>query len=255
MRGNRPARERFEFSLDARQVASVILGALAALGITFFLGYSMGQRVLERPPAPAPAAGKPADSLAALDRDGGGPVSNLSFHDTLTGPRAPPDKLPVPPPKASAPAVAGRVSNSAPAGAVSPVSPAPVAPVALARPAAAAPIPEATAAPATSSGTAAPPGTAAASAASRPATPPTPRVAHEGAFFVQIGSTQDRFEAERLAIKFRSRGAKVTSADVPGKGRWYRVRIGGFESREAADRSLHDLDKQTGSKAFVTGAN
>jgi cell division septation protein DedD len=44
-------------------------------------------------------------------------------------------------------------------------------------------------------------------------------------------------------------------ADVPGKGRWYRVRVGSFESREAADRYLKDMEKSTGAKGFVANAN
>ncbi|MEI7706425.1 MAG: hypothetical protein WCK73_17705, partial [Deltaproteobacteria bacterium] len=44
MAGNRPARERFEFSLDAGQVAGVTLGSLGALVLAFFLGHALGQR-------------------------------------------------------------------------------------------------------------------------------------------------------------------------------------------------------------------
>ena len=60
---------------------------------------------------------------------------------------------------------------------------------------------------------------------------------------VQVGSTQERFEAERIAARFASSGARVSAADVPGKGRWYRVRVGSFETREAADRYLRDLER------------
>jgi cell division protein FtsN len=72
---------------------------------------------------------------------------------------------------------------------------------------------------------------------------------------VQVGSTQERFEAERIAARFASRGARVSVADVPGKGRWYRVRLGSFDTREAADRYLRDLEKATGAKGFVASAN
>ena len=72
---------------------------------------------------------------------------------------------------------------------------------------------------------------------------------------VQVGSTQERFEAERIAARFASRGARVSVADVPGKGRWYRVRMGSFDTREAADRYLRDSEKTTGAKGFVASAN
>ena len=38
----------------------------------------------------------------------------------------------------------------------------------------------------------------------------------------------------------------IEEADVPGKGRFYRVRVGAFDSREAADRYLRDVARETG---------
>ena len=115
MAGNRPAREKFDFSLDARQVAGVILGSLGALGLAFFLGHSLGQSVAERPaaaPRPAAKAPPPADPLAALDHaprpDGGEPSAPLSFHESLTSARPPPDRLP---PVAEGPGAAGSRSG------------------------------------------------------------------------------------------------------------------------------------------------
>jgi cell division septation protein DedD len=244
MRGNRPARERFEFSLDARQVASVILGALAALGITFFLGYSLGHRVLERPPSPPPVAAKPpSDPLAALDNpvrpDGGEPAPKLRFHEELTSSNSPAEKLP-PPQKPAAPPVPAKAAPAAPPAAGATVPRAQVPPGLVASVSAAA----------TTAAGSAPPSVAAA-----PALAPPAKGAREGAFAVQVGSTPDRFEAERLALRFRGRGAKVVSADVPGKGRWYRVRVGSFDSREAAERYLRELERDTGSKGYVTSTN
>jgi cell division protein FtsN len=69
-----------------------------------------------------------------------------------------------------------------------------------------------------------------------------------------VGSTQDRFEAERIAARFRARGARVVASEIPGKGRWYRVKVGGYETREAADQALRELER-AGSKGFVTSAN
>ncbi len=211
MAGNRPARERFEFSLDAGQVAGVTLGSLGALVLAFFLGHALGQRVVVTPvPAPraAPAASTaPADPLAALDHaprpDGGESNAALSFHETLTSARPPPDRLP-------------------PAAASSPAAPAPVA-------------------------SAVP---AAASAAGSAGASGTPGPASRGAWVVQVGSNPDRLEADRIAARFASRGARVTAAEVPGKGRRYRVRIGFFETREAADRYMKELERSTGGKGF-----
>jgi cell division protein FtsN len=89
-----------------------------------------------------------------------------------------------------------------------------------------------------------------------PKVAPAPKVASaKGAWVVQVGSTQERSEADRIAARFATRGARVTVADVPGKGRWYRVRLGSFDTREAADRYLRDLERTTGAKGFVATAN
>jgi DedD protein len=252
MAGNRPTRERFEFSLDARQVAAVILGSLGALGLAFFLGHALGQRVTERPAAVvrAPAAPAPADPLAVLDQaprpDGGEVPAQLSFHETLTSARPPQDKLPPAPKVAAAPPTEAKGNPVVAALPPPPPSPSvPVAAVALAPAAAKAASSTADAPPAKPVAAVPPP--------SKPAVATAP--AGKGAWVVQVGSTQDRIEAERIAARFATRGARVMAADVPGKGRWYRVRLGSFETREAADRYLRDLERGTGAKGFVATAN
>jgi DedD protein len=252
MAGNRPTRERFEFSLDARQVAAVILGSLGALGLAFFLGHTLGQRITERPAAVvrAPAAPAPADPLAVLDQaprpDGGEVPAQLSFHETLTSARPPQDKLPPAPKVAAAPPTEAKGNPVVAALPPPPPSPSvPVAAVALAPAAAKAASSTADAPPAKPVAAVPPP--------SKPAVATAP--AGKGAWVVQVGSTQDRIEAERIAARFATRGARVVAADVPGKGRWYRVRLGSFETREAADRYLRDLERGTGAKGFVATAN
>jgi cell division septation protein DedD len=269
MAGNRPAREKFDFSLDARQVAGVILGSLGALGLAFFLGHSLGQNVAERPAAssrPPVKAPPPADPLAALDHaprpDGGEPSAPLSFHESLTSPRPPPDRLP-PSPKVQAPPapvpapvkaqapVAAAAAAAAPAADVAPTGPAvPVDAGAGKVAAATAPAPATASVAAPAAAPAVAP-----SAAPKASPPPRPAAPVKGGWVIQVGSTQERFEAERIAARFASRGARVSVADVPGKGRWYRVRLGSFDTREAADRYLRDLEKATGAKGFVASAN
>jgi cell division septation protein DedD len=276
MAGNRPARERFEFSLDARQVAAVILGSLGALMLAFFLGHAIGQRVGDRPaaiarPAAAPA---PADPLAVLDQAprpvGGEAPAKLSYHDTLTSPRPPQEALP-PVPKAAAPEP--RMAP-APAAALPPSSgPVPAASSAVAppKPAEAKAIeakaadakgaePKAVAAeppraPAPQKPAAAPPPKSTPTVVAAVPAPRAGATASKGAWVVQVGSTQDRSEADRIAARFATRGARVVVAEVPGKGRWYRVRLGSFEARDAADRYLRDLERSTGAKGFVAPAN
>jgi cell division septation protein DedD len=71
---------------------------------------------------------------------------------------------------------------------------------------------------------------------------------------VQVGASQDRAEADRIAAKFRSYGPRVEEAEVAGKGTWYRVRVGSFPTREAAERYLRDLARETGVKGYVASS-
>ena len=59
---------------------------------------------------------------------------------------------------------------------------------------------------------------------------------HEGGYQLQVSSFHTPGEAETFAEELRARGHKayVVGADVPGRGTWYRVRIGPFPSQRAA---------------------
>ncbi len=72
------------------------------------------------------------------------------------------------------------------------------------------------------------------------------------AWTVQLAASQDRGEAERIAARFAALNPRIEEAEVPGKGRFFRVRVGGFESREDAERYLRDVARETGAKGFVT---
>jgi len=115
-----------------------------------------------------------------------------------------------------------------------------------AAPAAAVPVPAPPAAPAAAP--AAPAAAPAAPAAARafPSTPP------EEPWTVQLAASQDRADAERAAARFSALGPRVEEADVPGKGRFWRVRVGAFATREAAERYRDDVARETGAKGFVT---
>ena len=59
----------------------------------------------------------------------------------------------------------------------------------------------------------------------------------EGAFTLQVVSYEAREPAESFAATLRSRGHKafVAQADVPGRGRFFRVRVGPFTTRKEAE--------------------
>jgi DedD protein len=199
-------RERFELSLDGRQVASIVVGALVILGVVFVLGLNVGKQIALRQAEVA----APGD-LDALDRAPAPAAADkpdaLTFHDRLTR-ETPPA---APPPVEVAPAA----PTPAPAPAAAP-------------PPAAEPAPE--------------PGV--------PLSEPPP----DAAWTVQLAAAQDQGEAERIARRFSALNARIEVADVPGKGRFYRVRVGAFDTKESADRYLRDVARETGAKGFVTPA-
>jgi cell division septation protein DedD len=211
------AREKFELSLDGRQVASIVVGALVVLGVVFVLGLNVGRQVEARQ-----AEGARAGDLAALDRAPAaapGKPEPLTFHERLTR------ETPAPPPEPAAPPGA---KPSAP-----PAAPAPSPPPAAA-------------APPTPSTPAAPPATA--------PLPPAPQPPRLGAWTIQLAAAENRADAERVAARFASLNPRIEEADVPGKGRFFRVRLGSFESKEEAQRYLKDVARETGAKGIVTPA-
>jgi len=84
-------------------------------------------------------------------------------------------------------------------------------------------------------------------AAALPRAPDTERAAsgHPGKFMLQVVSYESRPAADDFADALRGRGhtAFVMSADVPGRGRYFRVRIGPFETRAEALRYQHDFER------------
>jgi cell division septation protein DedD len=67
--------------------------------------------------------------------------------------------------------------------------------------------------------------------------------AENARYSIQVGSYQQMAEAADLAEQWKERGypAYVMIADIPSRGRWYRVRLGGFATRKDASRYLAKL--------------
>jgi len=55
-----------------------------------------------------------------------------------------------------------------------------------------------------------------------------------------------------MAARFEAFRPRVEAAEVPGKGRDWRVRVGSFDTKEAAERYLADVTRETGAKGWVT---
>lgn len=75
-----------------------------------------------------------------------------------------------------------------------------------------------------------------ASQADSAAAGPPSSAGHEGGFQLQVSSFRTQGEADTFATQLRARGHKayVVEAHVPGRGTWFRVRIGPFPSQHAA---------------------
>lgn len=80
----------------------------------------------------------------------------------------------------------------------------------------------------------------------------------DGAFTLQVVSYELRDPAERFAHALRARGHKayVAQAEVPGRGRTYRVRVGPFSARrEALDYQRSFEQSERMHTILVSGAN
>ena len=65
----------------------------------------------------------------------------------------------------------------------------------------------------------------------------------KGSYTIQVASIKDAGAADRLVVKLRKKGypAYQVRAEIPNKGIWYRVRVGPYTKREAAEPILKRL--------------
>lgn len=230
-------REKVEIVLDSRQVVSLVLASAVVLGIVFYLGVTVGKDLAAAQPAP------PADPLEQLDRQAEALAEKLTFPEALTD--------------EPAPAGAGAKAEAALAAADAQAAEKAAADKAAAEKAAAekaaadkAASDKATAEKAAADKAAAVKAAAEKLAAEKAAAEKakvTAQPATGGGFTVQVGAMPARAEADALVAKLRSQGLApyVVEADIPGKGTFYRVRLGKFRTRDEAKRYLDDVQRET----------
>jgi cell division protein FtsN len=70
-----------------------------------------------------------------------------------------------------------------------------------------------------------------------------PSTASVGKFVIQVASLQDRKKAEDLRSRLSSIGYEpyIDSAELSDRGRWYRVKLKGFETKEQAQKVVDGL--------------
>ncbi|MFY9705593.1 MAG: SPOR domain-containing protein, partial [Desulfobacterales bacterium] len=77
-----------------------------------------------------------------------------------------------------------------------------------------------------------------------------------GTVTIQAASLKDLAEADAMVKKLKNRGypAYKTIAVVPGKGIWFRIRVGRYSSRESAGDVVGKLKKE-GFRPILVEAN
>ncbi len=76
--------------------------------------------------------------------------------------------------------------------------------------------------------------------------PALPEIAvKDSVYTIQVAAVKDMKSAEKLMSDLVKKGYQtyISSGEVPGKGTWHRVRIGGFRERSEAENILSDLGK------------
>ena len=73
----------------------------------------------------------------------------------------------------------------------------------------------------------------------------SPRIDSEQQLTIQVASLRDPKIADRMVVRLKDKWypAYRTVAEVPGKGTWYRVRIGSFKRKADAKETLERLKK------------
>jgi len=273
MRDAHRMKEKLDLSLDNRQIVSLLVAVIVVMGAVFVLGVVVGKKLSE-----SGRTEHATDILAALDQKKEAmekveAAPSLSFHETLTGPTenqpevrvvtlAPPKPEPKPEeaPKAVAeaePKAEEKPMETAPAPEVKvELAQAPTAKTETITASAREPVGKVAVA-AVPTRTATPKGSSPLSEAIARAQKPQPAVpSGSGNYTLQLSAAQDRSEAERFARNLENKGypTYIVEAEVPGKGTWYRVRLGRFPTKEKAQKYLVDFRRETKQEAFVATA-
>jgi DedD protein len=232
-------RDRVEVSLDNKQVFFLFFGCAVVACLIFVLGVKVGKWLEAR--ARDQAAPTKSDPLAALEQGADEP------DEPAPKPVIKPVEKKAPPPIAEAPKVEpAKPIAETPKPPKSEPKPEP--PRVEPKPEPAKPVAEM---PRPSTETPKPPAEA-----------PKPAVSAEklaaaskpGHYTLQLSAFQDRAEAEDFAKKLGPIGYKpnIVAADIPGRGVWYRVRVGDFASQKAALDAKSELERKLHIIAYVT---
>lgn len=237
MRAYRKVDEHYEVRIDGGRLALLGVGAGLVLLLVFLLGVLVGKglwggrRPAPLPPAEAVRPAPPADAVGGEARA----KPEYTFYDDLKKPGQVAPPTPTEPEAPASGAASGMAETPIPAPKASP------APEAVTEPEA-----RPQTAPAASSPPAPPPAPSAPPAPAKPALPAP-------VFTVQVGSFRDREAALDLSRRVGAQGvpAQVVQASVAGRT-WYRVQVGRFDTRAAAEAHYRNHLRAKGIQGFVT---
>lgn len=263
MRDEDRLHDQVELALDNRQIFLLFTASAVVLSLVFALGVVVGKRL-----SPVVAAQPKSDPLAMLDRAGTAPDDELNFPQALAGegsgqgqvvnkaapPAVAPDKAAAASAvdkqhgvKAAAPAKPAKGSKGKAPAPAKPavVPPAPVRPLPRVLPAAPqAPVRRLAAggkqkAPKAAKGAKLAKGKAQVETGLR--------------YTLQLSSFQDRREAQAFMDKLRKKGHDVAMVPtrIPGRGLWYRVRLGTFTNWKVAVDAKVSFERNEKSIAYV----
>jgi len=266
-------KDKVELSLDGRQIFFLFFGTAVAACLVFVLGVLVGKRLEARALALQPAPIE--DPLAALDQLGEADDADegLTFHKALTkdaahkAPKAEADK-PADPIAAPAPPIVAQKPVLVTPSPIAPpaADPKPIVAAAEAKPAADAkpPVTAPPAKPAVEAKLPSPPPAKAVAATAKPAPLPAgkPQVvaaqtkkpdATASHFTLQLSAFPEKQDAEEFMHKIQSAGYKpfLVASEIPGKGVFYRVRVGDFASRQAAVDAKAEFERKQRMIAYV----
>lgn len=288
MRDAHRMKEKFDVTLDNRQIVSLLIAGIVVMGAVFVLGVVVGKKLA----SDVQTAAAP-DLLSALDANAQAlkqvreePDSQLTFPDELTKKTGSESAAPAPAPKVAAKPVEPKPAEPKPAepkpaqpqvilaaAKMNDPAPEPAAPEEEQPEVAVAPKPapikepskpsapeagKVEAAPVPTRTTAAREGGGLKEAIARVTQQPVPpkEAVKGGAFTLQLSAFQSKADADRFVSKLREAkyAPYIVTAEVPKKGTWYRVRMGSFETKEAAGRYLADFKREMKLEAFVAGS-
>ncbi len=255
MRDSHRLKEKYELSLDSRQIVTLTVTTLVVLGGVFVLGVVVGKKLanetlkIDQPADILSAADQKTEALAQAEK---APPA-LTFQEELTKKQA----EPTPPPEPPKNVIVVKVPEPVKVAEVTPVKPEPV------KVAEVAPVKvvelEPTVLPETpkSEPVATRTNDAGGLKEAFGKVQKAPEGAADGSWTLQLSAYQDKSEAERFAAGLRDKGYApyIVEAAIAGKGTWFRVRMGRFGSKDAASTYLSDFKRETSIAGIVTNAN